>query len=56
MWADFLCHCAAGADRNAEDDEIGAFHGGGAGFDHLVREAEFGDAPALFRRARGGDD
>ena len=47
---------AAGADRNADDDEVGAFDRLGVGLDHLVGEAELGDAPARLRRARGGDD
>ena len=56
MRADLLGDRAAGADRNADDDEVGAFDGGGVGFDHLVGEAELGDAPARLRRARGRDD
>ena len=48
--ADLLGDLAAGADRNADDDEIGAGDRGGVGFDHLVGDAEFGDAPAR----RGG--
>ena len=47
---------AAGADRDADDDEIGAFDRRGIGLDHLVGEAEFGDALARRGRARGRDD
>ena len=56
MRADLLGDRAAGADRNADDDEIGAFDRGGVGLDHLIGEAELGDALARLRRARGGDD
>ncbi len=56
MRADLLGDRAADADRNAEDDEVGAFHRRGVGLDHLVGDAEFGDAPARLRRTRGGDD
>ena len=56
MRADFLGHRAAGADRNADDHEIGAFDGGGVAFHHLIGEPEFGDALARLRRPRGGDD
>ena len=51
-----LATVAAGADRNADDDEIGAFDRGGVGLDHLIGDAELGDALARLRRARGGDD
>ena len=40
---------AAGADRRADDDQIGAGDRGGVGLHHLIGEAELGDAPA--RRA-----
>ena len=56
MRADLLGDGAAGADRNADDDEIGAFDRGGVGLDHLIGEPEFGHALARLRRARGGDD
>ena len=56
MRADLLGDRAAGADRNADDDEVGAFDRGGIALDHLVGDAELGHAPARFRRARGGDD
>ena len=56
MRADLLGHRAAGADRNADDDQIGAFDRGGIGLHHLIGEAELGDAPARLRRTRGGDD
>ena len=54
--ADFGGDCAAGADRNADDDEIGARDRGGIAFDHLIGEAKFGDAPAGCGRLRGGHD
>ena len=47
---------AAGADRDAEDDEIGAGDRGGVGFDHAVGDAEFDDARAGRGGARGRDD
>ena len=56
MRADLLGHRATGADRNADDDEIGAFDRGGVGFNHLIGEAELGHALARLRRTRGGDD
>ena len=56
MRADLLGDRAAGADRDADDDEIGAFDRGGVGLDHLIGDAELGDALARLRRARGGDD
>ncbi len=56
MWRDLLRHRAAGADRNAQDHQIGAFDRGGVGFHHLIGEAELGHAPACLCRARGGDD
>ncbi len=56
MRADFLGDVAAGADRNADDDEIGAFDRGGVALDHLIDHAQFGHALAGLRRARGGDD
>ena len=56
MRADLLGDLAAGADRNADDDEIGAFDRGGVALDHLIGDAELGHALARLRRARGGDD
>ena len=56
MWADLFCDRTAGADGNAHDDEIGAFDGGGIAFHHLVGEAELGNAPARFWRARRRDN
>ena len=56
MRADLLRDRAAGADRNAYDDEIGAFDRGGIGLHHLIGEAELGNAPARLRRARGRDN
>ena len=50
MRPDLRCDRAAGAHRDAENDEIGAFHGRGIGFDHVIGEAELGDAAA-----RGGE-
>ena len=45
MRRDLLRDRAAGADRDAEDDEVGVLHGFGIGFDHAVDDAEFA-APA----------
>ncbi len=47
---------AAGADRHAEDDEIGAFDRGCVGLDHLIGKPELGDAPARGGGAGSGDD
>ena len=54
--SDLLRHRAAGADRNADDDEIGARNRRLVGLDHLIGEAELGDAPARLGRARGRHD
>src|SRR5882672_7189613 len=56
MRADLLGHRATGADRDADDDEIGAFDRRGVRLDDLVGKAELGDAPACLRRARGRHD
>ncbi len=56
MRRDLLGDLAAGADRGADDDEIGARDGGGIGLDHLVGEPEFGDAPARRGGARARHD
>ena len=53
---DLLRDRAAGADRDAEDDEIGVLDGFGIGLDHAVDDAELVDPRAGLRRARGGDD
>ena len=37
---------AAGADRHADDDEVGAFDRRGVGLDHLIGDAELGHALA----------
>ena len=44
MRADLLGNGAAGADRNADDDEVGAGGRCGVGLDDLVGEAELDDA------------
>ena len=46
MRADLGGDLAAGADRHADDDEVGAGDGGGIAFYDLIGEAELGDAPA----------
>src|SRR5882724_348885 len=56
MRPDLLGDVAAGADRNADDDQVGAFDRGGVALDHLIDHAQFGHALAGLRRARGGDD
>ena len=56
MRADLLGHRAAGADRDADDDQIGAFDRGGIGFNHLIGDAKFGHALARGGRTRGGHD
>ena len=56
MGRDFLRHRSAGADGNAEDDEIGVFHGLRIGLHYAVDNAELLHPRAGFRRARGGDD
>src|SRR3954463_4688581 len=56
MWSDLRGDRAARAHRNRDDDEIGAFGGGGIGFDDLVGETEFRDPTTRRGGARGGDD
>jgi hypothetical protein len=53
---DLLGNRPAGADGNAEDDEVGAFDGFRVGFQHGIDDAQFLHPRAGFRRARGGDD
>ncbi len=53
---DFLGDRTAGADGNAEDDEVGAFDRFRIGLQHGIDDAQFSDPCAGFRRARGGDD
>ena len=56
MGCDLLRDRAAGADGNAEDDEVGVLHRFRVGLDHAVDDAEFLDPRAGLCRARGGDD
>ena len=56
MRADLLGDLAAGANRDADDDQVSPFHRGGVGLDHLIGEAQLGDALSRLRRARRGDD
>ena len=56
MRANLLGHRAAHADRDADDDQIGALNGFFIPLDHLVGNAELGDARPRLGRARGGDD
>ena len=56
MRADLLGDRAANADRNADDDEIGAVDGLGVGLRHRVGEAELDDALSRLRRMRGCHD
>ena len=56
MRADFPGDRTAGADRNADDDEVGALDRGSIGFLHLIGKAELGDALARLRRPRCGHD
>ena len=44
MRSDLLGNGAAGADRNAKDDEVGAGGRGGVALDNPVREAKLDDA------------
>src|SRR5262249_24351317 len=44
------------ADRNAHDDEVGAFNRRRVGVDDLIRDAELHDAAAGLRRARRRHD
>ena len=53
---DLLRDRAAGADRNAEDHEVGVLDGFRVGLQHAVDDAELLHPRAGFRRARGGDD
>jgi hypothetical protein len=56
MRADLLGHCAASANRNADDNQIRACDCGGIRFDHLIRNAKFGNPPARLRRTCGCHD
>ena len=56
MGRDLLRDRAAGADRDAEDDEIGVLGGFRIGLDHAIDNAELHYPRAGLRRARGGDD
>ena len=56
MRADLLGDRPASADRNADDDEIGAFDRGGIAFHHLIGEAELGHALARGGRTRRRHD
>ena len=56
MRRDLLRDRAAGADRDAEDDEVGILHRFRVGLHHAVDDAELGDPRAGLFRARGGDD
>ena len=53
---DLLRDRPAGADRDAEDHEVGVLDGFRVGLQHAVDDAEFGHPRAGFFRARGGDD
>jgi hypothetical protein len=53
---DFLCDAAAGADRYADNNEIGTCDRGGVGLHHLVGDTELGNAPARLRRTCGRND
>ena len=46
----------AGADRDADDDEVGVLRGLGVGLDHLIRDAELDHAAARRLAARGRND
>src|SRR6478735_7575964 len=56
MRADLRGDQAARAYRNRNDDEIGAFGGGGIGLHDLVSETQFRDPTARRGGAGGGDD
>ena len=56
MSADLLGDRTAGADGNAEDDEVGVLDRFGVGLDHGIDDAEFADPCAGLLRARRGDD
>ena len=56
MRRDFLRHRPAGADGNAENDEIGVINSLRVGLHHAIDDAEFFHARAGLRRMRGGDD
>ena len=56
MRCDLLRDCAAGADGNAEDDEVGVLDGLRVGRDHAIGDAKLDHPRAGFLRARGGDD
>ena len=49
MAGDFLRHRAAGADGNAEDDEVGVLDRFRVGLDHAIDDAKLVHARAGFR-------
>src|SRR5204862_8165513 len=55
-WRDLGGDRTAGADRNAEDDEVGTFNRFRVGLQHAIDDTEFGDPRAGLLRACGGDD
>jgi hypothetical protein len=56
MRRDLFGDFAASPDWHAGDNEIGAGRGGAVILDDLIRQAQFGHAPARRRRPRGGDN
>ena len=56
MRRDLLRDRAAGADRDAEDDEVGVLDGFRIGLHHAIDDAELRHPRAGLLRARGGDD
>ena len=53
---DFLRDRATGADRDAQDDEVGALGRFGVALNHGIDDAKLPDPRAGLLRARGGDD
>jgi hypothetical protein len=53
MRADLLCDRTTSADRDADNDQIGAFHRDRIVFDHLIGKTELGNTPTGLQRARG---
>src|SRR2546429_5639864 len=56
MGCDLLCDRAAGADRDAQDDEIGIINRLRVALHHGIGNAELLDPRAGFGGARGADD
>src|SRR5262245_46722620 len=56
MRTNLLRDRSAGADRDADNDQIGAFDRSGVAFNNLIGKAKLGNASTGVRRTRGRDN